>query len=116
MGWGCLGWLCCCFFFLMILLPPRSTLFPYTTLFRSSSMPSNIPSLISRTLFAGGGARATNIDDHGAACRVDPRGPARRDVRRSAGDEAADASSPQLPPVLADPDMGPANEVAGLEQ
>src|SRR5262245_62571189 len=31
--------LCCClcFFFLMIRRPPRSTLFPYTTLFRSSS-------------------------------------------------------------------------------
>src|SRR3712207_7965724 len=28
--------LCCCFFFLMIRRPPRSTLFPYTTLFRSS--------------------------------------------------------------------------------
>src|SRR5215475_15563256 len=26
----------CCFFFLMIRRPPRSTLFPYTTLFRSS--------------------------------------------------------------------------------
>src|SRR2546429_1954906 len=26
---------CCCFFFLMIRRPPRSTLFPYTTLFRS---------------------------------------------------------------------------------
>src|SRR5476649_2994861 len=25
----------CCFFFLMIRRPPRSTLFPYTTLFRS---------------------------------------------------------------------------------
>src|SRR5574344_2271790 len=34
------GWLVCfgfvfCFFFLMIRRPPRSTLFPYTTLFRS---------------------------------------------------------------------------------
>src|ERR1044071_10274872 len=28
-------WLCFCFFFLMIRRPPRSTLFPYTTLFRS---------------------------------------------------------------------------------
>src|SRR5690349_23472158 len=28
------------FFFLMIRLPPRSTLFPYTTLFRSVSLPS----------------------------------------------------------------------------
>src|SRR5215216_7308165 len=29
----------CCFFFLMIRRPPRSTLFPYTTLFRSPSTP-----------------------------------------------------------------------------
>src|SRR6266404_3946024 len=28
-----------CFFFLMIRRPPRSTLFPYTTLFRSPSSP-----------------------------------------------------------------------------
>src|SRR3712207_7887483 len=28
-----------CFFFLMIRRPPRSTLFPYTTLFRSSPAP-----------------------------------------------------------------------------
>src|SRR5215204_1407195 len=28
------------YFFLMIRRPPRSTLFPYTTLFRSSAMPS----------------------------------------------------------------------------
>src|SRR2546430_16456387 len=31
------------FFFLMIRRPPRSTLFPYTTLFRSRTKPSNIP-------------------------------------------------------------------------
>src|SRR5688572_32526080 len=30
----------CCFFFLMIRRPPRSTLFPYTTLFRSRSSSS----------------------------------------------------------------------------
>src|SRR2546429_9782348 len=29
------------FFFLMIRRPPRSTLFPYTTLFRSTSLPWN---------------------------------------------------------------------------
>src|SRR5436189_6240907 len=29
---------CVCFFFLMIRRPPRSTLFPYTTLFRSRVM------------------------------------------------------------------------------
>src|SRR5438105_15526797 len=28
----------CCFFFLMIRRPPRSTLFPYTTLFRSTAI------------------------------------------------------------------------------
>src|SRR3712207_8396165 len=28
-------YICSCFFFLMIRRPPRSTLFPYTTLFRS---------------------------------------------------------------------------------
>src|SRR5256885_7807128 len=39
--------LLCCFFFLMIRRPPRSTLFPYTTLFRSvprfslMSLPAN---------------------------------------------------------------------------
>src|SRR5215475_15093271 len=31
------------FFFLMIRRPPRSTLFPYTTLFRPSSPPSDCP-------------------------------------------------------------------------
>src|SRR5258708_11252318 len=30
------------FFFLMIRRPPRSTLFPYTTLFRSSSPPATV--------------------------------------------------------------------------
>src|SRR3712207_7758784 len=29
-----------CFFFLMIRRPPRSTLFPYTTLFRSERLPA----------------------------------------------------------------------------
>src|SRR5438874_9686082 len=33
------------FFFLMIRRPPRSTLFPYTTLFRSSTCASSPPSL-----------------------------------------------------------------------
>src|SRR5215475_14824891 len=35
------GWLACLFFFLMIRRPPRSTLFPYTTLFRSRAWRSN---------------------------------------------------------------------------
>ena len=32
-----------CFFFLMIRRPPRSTLFPYTTLFRSPNRPGKLP-------------------------------------------------------------------------
>src|SRR2546430_3599836 len=32
-----------CFFFLMIRRPPRSTLFPYTTLFRSQELPESRP-------------------------------------------------------------------------
>src|SRR5256885_16967665 len=36
----------CCFFFLMIRRPPRSTLFPYTTLFRS--LPGDVPADTSR--------------------------------------------------------------------
>src|SRR6266540_6789031 len=34
---------CFCFFFLMIRRPPRSTLFPYTTLFRSAPAASGRP-------------------------------------------------------------------------
>src|ERR1035438_10773751 len=34
----CLGGAPCVFFFLMIRRPPRSTLFPYTTLFRSDEI------------------------------------------------------------------------------
>src|SRR2546422_11194829 len=46
-----LSWLFASFFFLMIRRPPRSTLFPYTTLFRSqgSGCPASWPS---RTLDA----------------------------------------------------------------
>src|SRR3954465_9494081 len=43
-GWGCL------FFFLMIRRPPRSTLFPYTTLFRSVSNVLAIISLVGAPL------------------------------------------------------------------
>src|SRR6266576_6011061 len=37
------------FFFLMIRRPPRSTLFPYTTLFRSPTSPTSSPSSEWRT-------------------------------------------------------------------
>src|SRR3989441_13124248 len=35
--------ICPCFFFLMIRRPPRSTLFPYTTLFRSRAREDDLP-------------------------------------------------------------------------
>src|SRR6185503_20755856 len=38
--WKCGSSLCIFFFFLMIRRPPRSTLFPYTTLFRSRALPA----------------------------------------------------------------------------
>src|SRR5438874_11074344 len=48
----------CCFFFLMIRRPPRSTLFPYTTLFRSLQTPKATSSTLyfdSLTVNAGNG-------------------------------------------------------------
>src|SRR5438270_7763909 len=36
------------FFFLMIRRPPRSTLFPYTTLFRSSTRPRRVSAITAR--------------------------------------------------------------------
>src|SRR2546430_6310118 len=36
---------CAAFFFLMIRRPPRSTLFPYTTLFRSQVAPASLPAV-----------------------------------------------------------------------
>src|SRR3712207_8143699 len=60
------------FFFLMIRRPPRSTLFPYTTLFRSGTARAGSPR---------GGAAV-----HGGPLRGDPRErPAGRPRRRGAG-------------------------------
>src|SRR5256885_16716474 len=36
------------FFFIMIRLPPRSTLFPYTTLFRSKALPAGADTFTTR--------------------------------------------------------------------
>src|SRR5258708_12735252 len=58
----------CCplFFFLMIRRPPRSTLFPYTTLFRSTKRPSSAPTGLpvrgSRMPLAGGAT--TRSEEH----------------------------------------------------
>src|SRR5256885_14661646 len=63
------------FFFLMIRRPPRSTLFPYTTLFRSGR---------------GGRARPRGRADGGAAAPVRPGpGPVRAHPRRHAAGQPA---------------------------
>src|SRR5574340_1453686 len=49
----------CCFFFffLMIRRPPRSTLFPYTTLFRSGARPGGQPADVVGNFHERGGER-----------------------------------------------------------
>src|SRR3712207_6902310 len=58
------------FFFLMIRRPPRSTLFPYTTLFRSLA-PNDIPGYpgidLSFAILAKSGI--SSLGDVGASCR-----------------------------------------------
>src|SRR2546430_8672944 len=51
----------CVFFFLMIRRPPRSTLFPYTTLFRSPHSP--------RARVPANGGCSGRLAGHSAACR-----------------------------------------------
>src|SRR5689334_24360545 len=48
------------FFFLMIRRPPRSTLFPYTTLFRSIQFVSATPTSITLKGTGGGGRQETS--------------------------------------------------------
>src|SRR6266566_5943857 len=53
------------FFFLMIRRPPRSTLFPYTTLFRSSAAGGSIPATRTRrTHVAADGPGARRSEEH----------------------------------------------------
>src|SRR3712207_7030726 len=61
-----------CFFFLMIRRPPRSTLFPYTTLFRSHRTPTT---------------EANAADNRSGSCRGAPSGSATG---------ASSSSAPQL--------------------
>src|SRR5690242_21063091 len=56
------------FFFLMIRRPPRSTLFPYTTLFRSSALTNNLtatgPGGTSAALKIGVAPTITRSEEH----------------------------------------------------
>src|SRR2546426_288958 len=61
------------FFFLMIRRPPRSTLFPYTTLFRSHA--TAVPEVSSDDLFVvTGGARGITADCLHALVSARPAG------------------------------------------
>src|SRR2546430_12923361 len=50
-----------CFFFLMIRRPPRSTLFPYTTLFRTADLAFVGRSLNKYAVFVGGSMLGTRL-------------------------------------------------------
>src|SRR3989441_3502428 len=67
------------FFFLMIRRPPRSTLFPYTTLFRSRCAPSSGPTACPCTLRTG----RSRTRDAGRSNPPRPRG-GRRTLRDTA--------------------------------
>src|SRR3712207_8103338 len=70
------------FFFLMIRRPPRSTLFPYTTLFRSrAASVAERTGLIARFSGAGGGGRCPA--PRGAATASRPRVNARSEEHTS---------------------------------
>src|SRR5258708_22191084 len=63
-----LDWAVLAFFFLMIRRPPRSTLFPYTTLFRSSrGLASDPRTRRSGGILTGGGRGGTGLLG-GAGC------------------------------------------------
>src|SRR3989441_9486663 len=75
------------FFFLMIRRPPRSTLFPYTTLFRSRALRGRCGNGTGGGGGGGGSGDCALVRNHGggsrAACRAEGRasrdfGPARR--------------------------------------
>src|SRR6266481_3412189 len=58
-----------CFFFLMIRRPPRSTLFPYTTLFRSELILIQRPAGRRLQLLLGQVHRADHVDHDAAELR-----------------------------------------------
>src|SRR3712207_8999301 len=63
-----------CFFFLMIRRPPRSTLFPYTTLFRSRAVGANLRWL-SRLCWWHGQRREADEAAAEAITVLEPEGP-----------------------------------------
>src|SRR3712207_7405071 len=64
------------FFFLMIRRPPRSTLFPYTTLFRSSQKPEQVIAALDRYY------RETNANIHRGVYDLSERATAQYEAAR----------------------------------
>src|SRR3712207_8496180 len=64
---------CCSLFFLMIRRPPRSTLFPYTTLFRSDRGRGGGDVLVRHHHALREAGRARGVDQHGEV-ELDARG------------------------------------------
>src|SRR5256885_14840475 len=98
------------FFFLMIRRPPRSTLFPYTTLFRSQQIRQD-EGIAGVTLAAGGGVarpsrlEGVRVDGHdlepGVDERVDEqaRGPFKGDPKAAGAAEAAQTADELSEPL-----------------
>src|SRR2546426_178746 len=111
---------CCLFFFLMIRRPPRSTLFPYTTLFRSPADRRAGGSGGRREECSGGAPACTT--GRGACERLEPaRGAAdrerrplappaapalRRDPRAAARGAETDRAPQRVTPVHRPPGRG----------
>src|SRR2546421_12582243 len=94
----CVTSITCFFFFLMIRRPPRSTLFPYTTLFRSRRRGRRVVFRKSDRRHRGragvGGKHEADVGRVGAERLV------RRPARRRAGiPETGDSSQEHLDPV-----------------
>src|SRR6266480_7193180 len=91
------------FFFLMIRRPPRSTLFPYTTLFRSMS-PRNLRALATAHNLGGGGREVAHDGDAKGARLPDVRGAAAGLHQQRASTELTrgrDVAQPVARPVAA---------------
>src|SRR5256886_14335838 len=84
------------FFFLMIRRPPRSTLFPYTTLFRSRE--GSAGGANGRRLLASGGRLAFPSERHPVACEPRAQRAAPLHARHSGGGAPGLAPPPRNPP------------------
>src|SRR5574337_1255294 len=73
---------CFFFFFLMIRRPPRSTLFPYTTLFRSGRPPGEQPPRLQLRRGVGEGPRDPLVLEHRPAEDLALARVPKRDVER----------------------------------